>query len=655
MAIPASQLVQVNPGVIGASGANVALNGMVLTTSYRIPIGGAGTPTTIKFTKPDDVTAHFGNGSIESQIAAQYFVGFLSSTIKPGALYFAQYPWAAPVPAYLQGAATTLSLAQLQAVSGTLIITIDGVTFTSSTFNLGSAGSFSAAAATIQTALAAVEASVTGIVHPATGVTDSTTTIAGTTMTVNALTSGTVVPGGVVTGSGVTTGTTVVSQLTGTTGLAGTYQVSLAQTVSAAVLTITDNNVSILSVTAVGSGTVAVGQNVTGAGIPAGTIITSLYSGSGSTGLYLVTPGAIASTGSEAITLGTATVTFDSVSNAFLVTGGLAGAAATITTGTGTAAGALGLSSGAGAVTSQGSNPVQPMTFMNSLIARQTDWFTFFTAFDPGLNTQNLLAQWTSLQNTSYMYVMPDADPLLITSNYSASAWGVIQAAGYSGTLPIWNNPTTPVQPNAIYAAAASGFFAALNFNQLNGRQTLAYRQSPGLLQILSRGDWSSQLLSNGVNFYGVYSEQNNMFTWWQNGTVSGPFTWADTYAQAVYLARQLQLSLLALLGAVGNIPYNAQGDSLIEAACLGPINQMVNYGAIRPGVTLSPEQAAQVNNQAGKPIDATLFATGWYLQSLAASATAQVRAARTSPSITLFYVDGESVQQIDVSSLVIL
>ena len=348
LAIPASQLVKVNPGVVGAAGQGIVLNGLCLTTSPRVPIG-----TTASFTSAAAVAAFFGNNSPEAVIAAQYFLGFANSTIVPGALLFTQYAWSAPVAAYLQsGPVSNLSLAQLQAISGTLIVTIDGETFTSSTFNLAPATSFSTAAAIIQTALAAIEAVITGTIAPAIGITDGTSTIALNVMTVNAMASGHIVPGAVLTGTGVTAGTTVLQQLTGTSGGAGTYQVSVAQTVAATAITATNANAGVLDATAVSSGVLAVGQNVQGGSVAAGTIITGELTGTGGTGFYVVSPSQ--TVGSESMNCGVAEITYDSVSGSFFITGGNAGANGSIGYGSGTAAAALNFTQANGAILEPG-------------------------------------------------------------------------------------------------------------------------------------------------------------------------------------------------------------------------------------------------------------------------------------------------------------
>jgi hypothetical protein len=155
-AIPASRLVNVIPGVLAAGGNPLSLNAVILTSNGSVPIG-----EVYSFPSADAVADFFGGSSREAAIAAIYFAGFDLSTAKPSELFFAQYNTAA-VAAYLRsGSLEGMTLSQLQALSGTLIITINGVAYTTDSINLSGATSFSNAAALIQTALAAQLASTT--------------------------------------------------------------------------------------------------------------------------------------------------------------------------------------------------------------------------------------------------------------------------------------------------------------------------------------------------------------------------------------------------------------------------------------------------------------------------------------------------------------
>lgn len=148
MSIPAKELVNVLPGVIGVGGAALALSGLILTTNIATPIGAVS-----RFADATAVGNFYGPESVEKQIADVYFGGYENSTQKPGVILFAQYP-TAPVAAYLRsGSLAAMTLTQLQAVSpGVMTITVDGVLKTSASINLATAVSFSDAAAKITTA-----------------------------------------------------------------------------------------------------------------------------------------------------------------------------------------------------------------------------------------------------------------------------------------------------------------------------------------------------------------------------------------------------------------------------------------------------------------------------------------------------------------------
>ena len=84
----------------------------------------------------------------------------------------------------------------------------------------------------------------------------------------------------------------------------------------------------------------------------------------------------------------------------------------------------------------------------------------------------------------------------------------------------------------------------------------------------------------------------------------------------------------------------------------MDPINAGLNFGAIRPNVTLSAQQASLVNTAAGLPVSDTLQIQGWYLQ--VKDAAPIVRQARQSPPISFWYMDGGSVQHIDLASILV-
>jgi len=147
MSIPASDIVTVNPGVVGTGGSPLALNGVIMTKNELLP-----TSAVRSFASADAVSAFFGPSSAEYTLASIYFLGFDNSTLKPGTLYFAPYVGAARAAWLQSGTLSGMTLTELQALTGTLIVTVDGTAFTSSSISLATATSFSDAATKIAAA-----------------------------------------------------------------------------------------------------------------------------------------------------------------------------------------------------------------------------------------------------------------------------------------------------------------------------------------------------------------------------------------------------------------------------------------------------------------------------------------------------------------------
>lgn len=145
MTIPAKRIANVIPGVLAAGGSSLVLNGLFLTQNVLVPQG-----KVLSFPSQKAVSSFFGPAAAETAAALIYFAGYDNSTAKPSAMLFSRYN-AANNSAWLQsGSLAGMTLAQLQALSGVLTITIDGTTETSSAINLAGAVSFTAAAALIQ-------------------------------------------------------------------------------------------------------------------------------------------------------------------------------------------------------------------------------------------------------------------------------------------------------------------------------------------------------------------------------------------------------------------------------------------------------------------------------------------------------------------------
>jgi len=138
--IPISKKVQVLPGVVPGGGAGSSQNGLVVTQDPSVPPG-----QVLDLTSALAVSNWFGPAAPETTLANNYFPGIVNGGQLPFDLKFVGYALTA-APAGVYGASTAnLTLAALQSLTGTLIVTTAAL-HTSTTINLAAATSFANAA-----------------------------------------------------------------------------------------------------------------------------------------------------------------------------------------------------------------------------------------------------------------------------------------------------------------------------------------------------------------------------------------------------------------------------------------------------------------------------------------------------------------------------
>lgn len=507
MTIPASDIVTVNPGVVGSGGNPLALNGVILSKNTLLP-----TAAVQSFASDEAVRAFFGPASDEYAIAQVYFLGFDNSTIKPGNLFFAPYVDADRAAWLQSGSLAALSLADLQALSGVLTLTVDGTPVTSSNINLATATSFS----------------------------DAATKIAA--------------------------------------GFAG----------------------------------------------------------------------------------GEVTCAWNAVNSTFTLTSATTGANSAITYATGTLSAGLKFTSATGAILSQGAVADTPATAMDMVKSKTQNWVDFMTMWEPLIADKEAFAVWTNAQNQRFAYIAWDTDGQAIVNGSTTCFGAVAKSLQYDGVVCVSGDATAATAQGTTLAAATRnlaafvlGSVASIDFSRANGRITAAFKSQSGFIPTVLDQQVAANLLANGYSFYGAYATANDQFNFLYNGQMSGKWKWLDTFVNQVYLNSQFQLALLSLLTSVKSIPYNQAGYSLIRAAMIDPINEGLNFGSIRTGITMSASQKAQVNQAAGLDVSTIIEQQGYYLQIL--DPGAQVRGNRGTPVINFWYTDGGAVQKINVASIDIM
>lgn len=337
-------------------------------------------------------------------------------------------------------------------------------------------------------------------------------------------------------------------------------------------------------------------------------------------------------------------VSFTNVTNAFVITDAGTNQPSTITAATGDLAESLNLTLDKGVTVSQGATALAPGAFMDSITKVSLNWALFTTVWKCSLEELTEFSKWASGQNDRFGFAGWDEDTNAALPDPTGTWGAALNDNKYSGSIPTFGN-----QNHAVFVLA---WAASLDFTRLNGRATLAFRSQSGLAASVENASDANNLITNGYNYYGDYATSKENFLFYYPGLVSGKWRWADSFVNQIWLNANLQLALLRLLMDSPSVPYNTAGYSLVEAACLDPVLQAVNFGAIRTGVILSESQKAQIANAIGQDISQSLTAKGFYIQ--ITPAPASVRVERASPSITLYYTDGGSIQKLVVASIAI-
>lgn len=290
--------------------------------------------------------------------------------------------------------------------------------------------------------------------------------------------------------------------------------------------------------------------------------------------------------------------------------------------------------------------PVAPATVASQMsIARAATPFSgFSTAYEPTAADLLSFANWTASQNNLVMFVGWDTAPAAVLANQSGLFGQIVKAQSLSGVAAVYSDP--------MAAALVLAVMSSLDFSATAGRQTLAGRANALIVPVVTDGTSAANLLVNGYNFYGAYAEGSQNWQFFEDGHIGGTFAWIDSFICQMWLNQSFRIDLVNLLLSLGQIPFNIEGDTLIEAALQDTISQGLTFGAIQSGVTLSATEAAQVNAAAGKAIDSVLSTRGWYLKPGASTATPSVRVARGPISAVFWYTDGQSVQSINLSSV---
>jgi Protein of unknown function (DUF3383)/PEP-CTERM motif len=359
----------------------------------------------LSFNSVTAVENYYGVSTEEATLAQDFFAGYTGTSAN---MLFTRLPVLSARAHLVGGNVSNLSLAQLQAINGTISVTSQGYNYSASINLSGVTGTgttaFKNAAYIIQTDLnnslppaAAATGSITPVSVAFTG------SVNNLLLTVSSAPPGSIQVGSIITGRGMPAGAQITSQVSGTPNGAGVYSLYVPEGhISSGTLTET---YGVLKVGSASSGTVAIGQQVTGASVLPLTAIESNLGG----GAWLVNYAQTVGSENMTMTRAPLSVVYTPVTGATKNSGSFSIQqngdflynSSSVSYATGNAANSLYLAQGTGPAGQQAtlnspgeivapngcaagaSDCISVATFMNNLLAENDMFSSFQTTWDP--------------------------------------------------------------------------------------------------------------------------------------------------------------------------------------------------------------------------------------------------------------------------------
>lgn len=337
---------------------------------------------------------------------------------------------------------------------------------------------------------------------------------------------------------------------------------------------------------------------------------------------------------------------FNSDQNAIILTTTETGDTASISFATSASTGTdvsalLGLTSGAGAVLSQGTDALTAAQNMNLITTVSRNWVGFTTLYSTDLGEASALAAWADIDD-DYVYFDWSTDTKMTNQSTQATTKAAQLAENNYNCLAM-------VYGTAQDAAAFLAVGASIDWSAIQGIKTWFAKSASGIKASVLSDEVAEALDDLRVNYVGAFATRNAEFDFINRGCLlSGIYQWIDALYGMIWFKARIQRQIMDGFAAINRAPYNAIGFAYVEAWLLDPINDAKRNGVIDTGLALSNSQIQQLLTETNNStIKQDLYSKGyWYLIE---SPSANVRTQRGSPRLGLWYTYAGSIQRIEM------
>lgn len=306
---------------------------------------------------------------------------------------------------------------------------------------------------------------------------------------------------------------------------------------------------------------------------------------------------AVRSAGSAQAQLTSATVTFNTNTNQFVLTGSVTGTGAITVTNTGVSGDIsvlLGLAtSGTVVVAGQAADSAEDAVSKSSNISNNFGSFVFTNASGNLANDVIAeIASWNDTQNEMYLYSVPT------TLSNLGTLYQLLK--GYSGCALTVISATLA---NDYAEQCPCEIGAATNYNATNGVQNFMYYQFDSRNVTVSDDTTANTADASRGNYIGVTQSAGQQIAFYQRGILCGGSTAAvdmNTYFNEMWLKSAITAQILTLFLAVNAVPANPTGVSMILAVLQSVITLALKNGTISAGKTLTTVQQQYITSVTG-------------------------------------------------------
>jgi hypothetical protein len=349
--------------------------------------------------------------------------------------------------------------------------------------------------------------------------------------------------------------------------------------------------------------------------------------------------------------LSAATVTYNTNTNQFVLTGGVVGSGSLIVVLGGSPpvntdiAALLGWgTTGAVNVPGQAASSALQAVEATTAISNNFGSFIFVTGLAEPLQTADFtaIATWNNAQNNQYVYSIP------VTLANLQTLYTAIN--GQSGSCL---NLLSSTLPNDYIEQSPCEIIAATNYSQPNASQNFMFYQFANRNVTVSDDTTANTVDSYRCNYIGQTQFEGTNLAFYQRGLLMGnPATAAvdiNTYANEMWLKSSIAANIMTFFLGVPEVSADALGASQLGGILQQSINQATSNGVIVAGKTLTAQQQVFVTQQSGDPNAWRQIQTigYWYTVNFASQVNPNTQLVEWYANYVLIYAKNDAIRSV--------